>query len=379
MTDRIDARLQEYAGRWRDSLPAPQLDPTRLPAQSRRRRWAVGAAAAAVLAVATLAAMAVGLRGDGPDEVLRPIGPTTVKPGDVIPWAALPTTAPTIPVSTVAGSPDPALADGLPPCDAGQLRATRDLEGAMGTMYLLLTVELERPGPPCRLMGVPGVEPMSHGQVVDIPLQPATGDGPVAFYSDPVVISETSRAVIALGLTTHWCAPPLDNDRLRISFPGGIGSFLTPGFGRLSGCDAVAGSGPQPITVWPIAPRDVRPPEVRSAWADVTLSPWLDLTGTPGEAVDFVVTLTAPREVSLRDCPDFTISMYGRRVGRQTSYGLNCAQVPYRDAEGDPVLPAGVPVGFAMRVTAPEYDVEKFVWELDVPEHLAVGGHLTVG
>jgi len=372
MADPIDIRLTEYAGRWRDALPAPGVELAMPPAPDRRRHWVVLGAA---VAVATVIALAVGLRVARPADDSRPVGPTTVAPGEVIPWAELPATAPTIPVTS--GSTEPTPADGLPACAAGQLQAVPELNGAGGTMVLSLTIGLEQPGPPCRLEGVPGVEALSHGGPAGIPVQPASGDGPVAFHSGPVVVSEDSSAVIAMSLTTHWCAPPIDNDRLRITLPGGTGSFEVDGFGRLSGCDGIPGSGPQPISVWPVAPQDGSP-EPRSAWADVTAEAALDLAGSPGEAVDFVVTLTAAHEVSLRPCPDFTISMYGLGVDEQRSYGLNCGQVPYRDAAGDPVLPAGVPVRFAMRVTAPDRDVKKLIWQLVVPEHTGVGGRLIV-
>jgi hypothetical protein len=50
-------------------------------------------------------------------------------------------------------------------------------------------------------------------------------------------------------------------------------------------------------------------------------------------------------------------------------YALNCAAVPYRDGEGVPYLPQGVPVRFAMRLTllGPDIETPKTTWSLEAP------------
>ncbi len=74
MADPIDTRLTEYAGRWRDTLPAPSVELAMPPAPDHRHRWVVLGAAVAVAAVI---AVAVGLR------VARPADDSPQHPGDL--------------------------------------------------------------------------------------------------------------------------------------------------------------------------------------------------------------------------------------------------------------------------------------------------------
>ena len=97
---------------------------------------------------------------------------------------------------------------------------------------------------------------------------------------------------------------------------------------------------------------------------------------TAGEPVDFTVTLTSKRDLSLAPCPDYSIMLDGQR----TRYALDCAAVPHLDAEGQPYLPAGVPVTFAMRADPPTVDPTKLLWQLETPDpgRTSVGGLLTL-
>jgi hypothetical protein len=75
------------------------------------------------------------------------------------------------------------------------------------------------------------------------------------------------------------------------------------------------------------------------------------------ETVRFTVSLHAPaqNDVPLVPCPDYTIWLKGLSVTR-SSYALNCAAVPFHDAAGNPILPAGSTVAFAMQLTMPHDD-----------------------
>jgi hypothetical protein len=75
--------------------------------------------------------------------------------------------------------------------------------------------------------------------------------------------------------------------------------------------------------------------------------------------------------VSLDPCPDYSMVQYAS--GGDTvdvRFGLNCAAVPYRDADGVPYLPAGVPVRFAMRLTllGPDVVAAKSLWKLEASD-----------
>lgn len=100
----------------------------------------------------------------------------------------------------------------------------------------------------------------------------------------------------------------------------------------------------------------------------------------PGKTLRFLVTLTAERDTRLVPCPDYSVSVamaWDDRYG--AAYSLNCAAVPHRNAVGEPYLPAGVPVAFAMQwqipATLPEQPSATWVLsipggpELDVPVH----------
>lgn len=92
-----------------------------------------------------------------------------------------------------------------------------------------------------------------------------------------------------------------------------------------------------------------------------------------GDTLVFDAVLVSPGLVSLRPCPDYTITVDAHEVTRQ----LNCSQVPYyaslvrpggRVTAFRPVLPAGTSVSFRMAVTVPEAPgVHQVQWTLDGP------------
>lgn len=90
----------------------------------------------------------------------------------------------------------------------------------------------------------------------------------------------------------------------------------------------------------------------------------------PGKTLNFLVTLTAERDTRLVPCPDYSISVALSWDDQyEALYSLNCAAVPHRNAAGEPYLPAGVPVVFAMQWQLPNMGPEasKPTWVLGIP------------
>ena len=93
----------------------------------------------------------------------------------------------------------------------------------------------------------------------------------------------------------------------------------------------------------------------------------------PGDTLVFDAGLTSPGVVSLRPCPDFTVT-----IGTHSFTGrLNCKQDPYYASSvrsnGEvtnfrPVLPAGVTVFFRMAVLVPDDPGrQRVLWALNGP------------
>ena len=88
----------------------------------------------------------------------------------------------------------------------------------------------------------------------------------------------------------------------------------------------------------------------------------------PGDVILFDAVLQSPTNLPLDPCPDFNIA-FGR--GSYQTRQLNCAAVPYRDAQGRPYLPAFANVRFEMRVVVPdEPGTQKVLWTLDGPQQM---------
>lgn len=370
--DPMDARLHGYADRWRaSSAPPPVVDTDRLPARSANRAWWTAGVAAAAVA----AGIAVGTTLVHHDRVAAPPKPAhTVRPGDVVPWAPLPATHPTIPTQTTPPSPDPAEAVGKPACRASDLRATATGAAAAGTYYRNVRLRLVG-ARPCTLEGYADVQPLDQGRPVDIPVDHQQDD---SVYRGPVLVSAGHPALLQLSWGATWCTTPVHNDTVRLVLPGGALTF--PGLGS-SNCNNAPGSGPKaPIMVAPFQPVSWHEGTVATPYATLVVSGNLELSATPGETVHFTVTLTSPTDLALDPCPDYHLVQVADDGQHEETYALNCAAVPYRDARGRPYLPAGTPVQFEMRTTVvgPAGSTEKLSWALDTVDAKGVGGALTV-
>jgi hypothetical protein len=88
----------------------------------------------------------------------------------------------------------------------------------------------------------------------------------------------------------------------------------------------------------------------------------------PGDTLLFTAVLESSTDLPLDPCPDFDIA-FGTSGSDQ--HRLNCVQVPYRDGQGRPMLPAFTNVRFEMRATVPDVQGEqKVLWTLDGPQQM---------
>jgi hypothetical protein len=88
----------------------------------------------------------------------------------------------------------------------------------------------------------------------------------------------------------------------------------------------------------------------------------------PGDVIVFDAVLQSPTDLPLDPCPDYNIA-FGRDSWQ--TWQLNCAAVPYRDAQGRPYLPAFTSVRFEMHVTVPdEPGTQKVLWTIDGPQQM---------
>jgi len=355
----IDLMLREYAPRWRTAQPPPPtvdsaLRATRSPSRARPRRWVpVLAAAAAVLVVAAVVGLAR-RNLSAPEPGLTPT--PTGDPG-VVAWQPLAPTHPELPTTVVPSSPDPADAAGLPACRPADLRVSTSLDGAGGTRYVV--VEFRSRGR-CRLGGFPSVTPLDgDGRPVAVPVERELNG-----YGRPVAVGGDAVATLMIGWPSGWCADEVNVARLRLTLAGGA-PLTVPGFGR-SACNGEPGSG----TTMPITVRDIRPQQyveerTVTPFDGVAVRVVLPTSAPGGATLRFTVVLTAPAggNVPLRPCPDYRVSL----GGSEAVYALHCAAVPFRDASGQPYLPAGVPVTFDMRLAVPRApgSDQKFIWQLE--------------
>jgi hypothetical protein len=260
----------------------------------------------------------------------------------------------------------------LRPCSADELHVTPSMGGAAGTAYLDLAISGS--ADPCRLEGSPGVALLDHGQQILV-YRAQVG----ALHTRPVVVTSSPSAALTIGWSVSHSCENVDNDQIRVTLADGS-SFTTPGFGPTScnpGEPALSA-----ITVEPfrqMVPSVYDPISIRTRPAE---GPSIQLTGKPGERLEFTVEVVSPRRVVLDPCPDYRIQLYYGDYGlsEEHEYALNCAAIPTRDSEGRPVLEAGRPVELQMFVTAPKVDVPKLLWLLDGvrPEHSHAYGGITV-
>jgi len=378
MNDGVENRLTQYADRWRAAQPAvPEIDIPLLLGHrevGRRVRWIVPLAAAAVVAL-----VIGGLQIASRTRAAPPPPAATPSPGSVVPWAPLDPTHPSIPMVTIPPSPDPAEAAGLPSCRADELKTTAQRDGAGGTNYLFVTFKSSAGS--CSLSGRPQVALWGKGRLLSIPVEEGkvTGDS----YEHPVRVDENHAAVLGLSWTSLWCADPVVNDSIRLSLPHNGGTVEVEGFGHSPYCNGEPGSGPTPIVVAPFQPQDFSPQEVTSPYADVDVQLKGPASVRAGSRFTFEIVLTAQHgDVALDPCPDYTISQSVDPGGsRDETFALNCEGVPYRDADGRPLLPDGAPVRFAMQTTALAVVSDggvKFTWAIDAPDAMLAGSPMSI-
>ncbi len=117
-------------------------------------------------------------------------------------------------------------------------------------------------------------------------------------------------------------------------------------------------------------------PDVRHREHGQVVTPFdhVSATGTisgdlqAGGTLTFTAVLESSTNLPLDPCPDFTIAI-GKHFWH--SWQLNCAQVPFRDGAGRPLLPAFKNVRFEMKVTVPhEVGQQKVLWTLDGPQQM---------
>lgn len=373
MTDRpdpadehLDRVLDDYAQRWQqatdqpsaaqrliDGLTADLAEPAARPTRY-RPVWLAAAAAAAVIigfvVMAQLQSRSL-VPGGSPaattststtSTTSTPTASTTTPSASpsaaTVPWADLPATNPTYPTTTPTANP--AQAAGAPPCTAGQLfPSTPRIGAAAGTTYLDVLLSLDGTTS-CALTGPATITSLHNGAVVDIPTAAQIND---AGYTGALLVTADQPADLRLSWS-NWCTTAVTQDNIRISLPDGGGTLTVPGFGHSPGCLGTAGQGPSPIGV-----ESFFPAQLSSPYDVVRLAGSLDVTAAANSTATFTVTVTAPRNLVLAPCPDYTISV-NTPTGGDHPYALNCAAVPTKDSQGHPMLPAGQPVTFQFQV-----------------------------
>jgi hypothetical protein len=407
MTDRpdpIDEQLQGYAARWRDALPPTPAVPTDLPTHSagfgRRGRGVAGwlplVAAAAVLAVVVVA-VRLGQGGTDLGSVGGPTASATTTAtssatatgsavnNGVVPWVPLPATNPTIPTTTVPASPDPALAQGLPVCRAADLTATTERDGASGTSFLFVTLIGLAGRHACRVEGYPTIEFLANGVPVAIPL----GQQPwqssylpmLTSYPGAVLVSPDAAAVATL-LWQNWCPPSGSQAQIRLSWPGSSGYVTVDGAGGSGACQTNPSTTERyPLRSFTFAPETYTAGTVSTPYDTVVASVTAPKDVVLGGSVDIVVTLTAAADVLLAPCPDQSITLSADSATPRR-FAINCSDVASRNSQGQPILAAGVPARFAVKLPVPDQRGDyKFHWTLVLPQggpQITAGAVLTV-
>jgi hypothetical protein len=378
MNDEVHDGLMQYAARWRAAQPAaPEID---VPLLLRKRetgrpvKWIIPLVAAVAVAALVEVSLQIPIR----DQHVPPPRAATPPPGTVVPWAPLDPTHPSIPTVTIPPTPDPADAAGLRSCRADDLRTSAEHDGAGGTNYLFMTFKSRTE--PCSLSGRPNVELWGKGRRLSIPVEEGkvTGDN----YKHPVRVDENHAAVLGLAWTSLWCTEPVVNDTIRLSLPHNGGTLQVEGFGHSPGCNGEPGSGPTPIVVARFQPQHFSPQEVTSPYGNVDVRVEAPASVRAGSRFTFEIVLTARRgDVPLDPCPDYTIlQAVGADNVTEAMFALNCAAVPYRDVDGRPELPNGVPVHFAMETTALAVvsDGLKFTWGIEAPGAMLAGSPMSI-
>lgn len=187
---------------------------------------------------------------------------------------------------------------------------------------------------------------------------------------DPNWLSTTNRR--------RWVAPSAAAAAVALLLGGTwavLGSTDTSGGPQLGGT-GTTGVVPDPGAVVPWAlldPRfpewhdedDLRPLEARQ----VSFDP-----GGPGQPPEFVLELVAPsRDLVLDPCPDaMFISEHSLDDETDQPYAMNCQDVPYRDSQGRPYLPQGVPVRFSLQPFMSQGSTVTYRWRLELPRPVEI-------
>jgi hypothetical protein len=379
--DDIDVMLREYAPRWRAAQPpAPTAEaarrvamanPMSRPATTRAGRRTVLRWRSRQWLPMVAAAVAVGLVAGGIGLVRTHSAPQpgytpTPSPSQGLAvWWPMPETNPTIPTTIISPSPDPAPAADLRPCRSGDLSVSSNSGVAGGTRIIEVLYQSDQP---CQVNGYPEIIPLGrNSRPVDVPVEHEVPE-----YGNPVALGG-GIAVVRLTWTSLWCADEVEVANIMV-YTSPTSAGTVDGFGE-SQCYGQPGSGTkEPIRVTEFRPLHFTAGRAGTPFDEVSADLALPGTAKAGETVRFRVTLTAPRDVVLDPCPDYSITI--GHVGNQTdvAYALNCAAVVFRDGAGRPYLPAGTPVTFAMQATAPPAGgrTEKVTWRLE--DTGAVGG-----
>jgi hypothetical protein len=255
------------------------------------------------------------------------------------------------------------------------------MAGAMGTRIITVTLTSSVE---CQLAGYPSVDALDpSGRTLAVPTYRNTG---LENYNGPTAVSDSTPAVLTLQWSYQWCAAPINVGKLRITLPANSGSFTVTGFGPSACVNSPTPSYREPIAIGPIQPHDYQPAHTMTEFNDVTVSLVVPhVAVSPGDTLRFTVSLHAPalHDVTLNPCPDYTIWLKGYSEATET-YALNCPAVPHHDAAGNPLLPAGSVVFFAMQVTLPFADrpssgTTLFLgWRLNTEEQTGSSALLTV-
>ena len=327
-----------------------------------------------VLALGTLALAACGGADSSPHAAAAPSTASAVATASdgargPVPWADLPPTHPHLASTRVPPRPDPAVAAAARPCLAGDLVMSDLGNGAaMGTMVKNLRFSLAPGHLPCAVSGRPGATlRTAEGVAVPGALTSFTST-----YHRPVLLTPASSALAQL-VWPSACFATTGQASTRLTYAG---RTWTVPMGRVSGtCDFGADRPLSSIGVTHFLPPHARRGYRVSAYGRVRALGPGQIAAHLDRPVTFTVTLVASQDVTLDPCPDYTI---GNSADPGRSYALNCAAVPYRDAEDRAYLPAHRRVTFEMRMDAVE-SLQKYFWTIVGPGRTPyVGGVVTL-
>lgn len=289
----------------------------------------------------------------------------------VVPWRALPATRPVIPSTRIPPRPDPARARQARTCHGSDLVMHRRGAGAAaGTSVQNVVVDLAPGRRPCAVSHRPTA--VAHT------VEGTTIPGRPQMWSElshaPVLLTPRRHALVQLTWPSACISDHTGQASFTLQYAGG--SWTWPLRDLSDTCDFGADRPLTTIGVSRFVPLHLHPARTVSAFDAVRARGPARLVARPDQPIDFVVTLVARHDVVLEPCPDYLL---GASPANGQRFALNCAGVPWRDADGTPYLPAGRPVRFAMHLAGTEGAVQKFWWDLLAPgSPPAVGGEVVI-